>query len=100
MRRVVVSEFISLDGVMEDPGGAESFEHGGWTRAYWGDDFAQVKSDELFASGALLLGRVTYEGFAKAWPSMQGDGGFADRMNSLPKYVATTTLQTLEWNAV
>ena len=98
MRKIVVSEFVSLDGVMEDPGGAEKFEHGGWTRSYFGDDSGKVKLDELFASDALLLGRVTYQGFAAAWPSVKDEAGFAERMNGLPKYVVSTTLETVEWN--
>jgi dihydrofolate reductase len=96
MRRIVVSEFVSLDGVMEDPGGAEKFEHGGWTMAYWNDDIAAYKAGELFASDGLLLGRVTYEGFAAAWPKMKDD--FADHMNSVAKYVVSSTLETADWN--
>jgi dihydrofolate reductase len=95
--RIVVSEFVSLDGVMEDPGGAEHFEHGGWTTPYWSDEIAKVKGDELVECDGLLLGRTTYEGFAAAWPSMTEDEGFA-RMNSLPKYVVSSTLDTVEWN--
>ena len=68
-------------------------------RLNWNDEIAGFKSDENFASDALLLGRVTYQGFAKAWPTMTGEHGFADRMNSLPKYVASRTLETTEWNA-
>jgi dihydrofolate reductase len=98
MRKVMVSEFVSLDGVIEDPGGGESFEHGGWTRSYWGDDIARFKLEELLASDALLLGRKTYQGFAAAWPSMRDEEGFADRMNSLPKYVVSNTLKELGWN--
>ncbi len=98
MRKVVVSEFVSLDGVMEDPGGAETFEHGGWTRPYGSNEIGKVKFDELFASDALLLGRVTYQGFAAAWPGRTDEAGFADRMNSLPKYVVSTTLEEVEWN--
>ncbi len=96
MRKVVVSEFVTLDGVMEDPGGGEKFEHGGWSFKFWSDEAAKFKFDELFASDALLLGRVTYQGFAAAWPSMKDE--FADRMNSLPKYVVSTTLNEVEWN--
>ncbi len=96
MRKVVVSEFVSLDGVMEDPGGAEKFEHGGWTRSYWDEEIGKVKFGELFASDTLLLGRVTYQGFAKAWPTMKDEAGFADRMNSIPKYVVSTTLEAVE----
>lgn len=98
MRKVIVSEFVSLDGVMEDPGGAEKFEHGGWTMPYWHEEIGKVKFDELFASDALLLGRVTYQGFAAAWPGRTDEAGFADRMNSLPKYVVSTTLEEVEWN--
>jgi dihydrofolate reductase len=98
MRKVIVSEFLSLDGVMEDPGGSETFEHGGWTRPYWNDEIGKFKFDELFASDALLLGRVTYQGFAAAWPSQKDEAGFADRMNSLPKYVVSATLAEAGWN--
>lgn len=70
-----------------------------WTMPYWYDEIAKFKFDELFASDVLLLGRVTYQGFAKAWPSMTDEEGFADRMNSLPKYVASRTLEEAEWNA-
>jgi dihydrofolate reductase len=95
--RIVVTEFVSLDGVMEDPGGAENFKHGAWSfeisRGEEGDKF---KLDETFSSEALLLGRVTYEGFAAAWPSR--DGEFADKFNSMPKYVISSTLDEPEWN--
>jgi dihydrofolate reductase len=97
MGKVVVSQFISLDGVVEDPGGAEEFDRGGWAfkfdRGPEGDKF---KLDEVMASEALLLGRVTYEGFASAWPSRSGD--FADKFNGMPKYVVSTTLKDPEWN--
>ena len=93
MAKLVVTEFVSLDGVMEDPGGAEGYKHGGWTfkfdRGAEGDTF---KLDELLASDALLLGRVTYQGFAKAWPSINDEAGFARKMNSMRKYVVSTTL--------
>jgi dihydrofolate reductase len=98
MRKIIVSEFVSLDGVIEDPGGAEKFEHGGWTIPYWDDEIGKFKFEELFGSDTLLLGRVTYEGFAAAWPSMTDEAGFADRMNSLPKVVVSTTLDKAEWN--
>ena len=98
MRKLVVSEFVSLDGVMEDPGGAEKFERGGWTMQYWNEEIGKFKLDELFASDALLLGRVTYQGFAAAWPSRTDPQGFAERMNNLPKYVVSTTLKKVEWN--
>ncbi len=97
MGRIVVTEFVSLDGVMQAPGGGEEFKHAGWTfeinRGPEGDKF---KLDEALASEALLLGRVTYEGFAAAWPSMQGR--FADKLNSMPKYVISSTLKQPEWN--
>jgi dihydrofolate reductase len=98
MRNVVVTEYVTLDGVMEDPGGGEKSKHGGWSFQFWSDESAKFKYDELFASDALLLGRVTYEGFAKAWPSMKDEEGFADRMNSIPKYVVSSTLKDLQWN--
>lgn len=97
MRKLIVSEFVSLDGVMEDPGGAEKTKHGGWTFKFMSPEAGKFKFDELFASGALLLGRVTYQGFAKAWPSMKDEVGFADKMNSIPKYVVSTTLKKAEW---
>jgi dihydrofolate reductase len=97
MGRIVVTEFVSLDGVMEDPGGAENFKHSGWTlEISRGEEGDQFKLDETMASDALLLGRVTYEGFAKAWPSREGE--FADRFNSMPKYVVSSTLKDPEWN--
>ncbi len=98
MRKVVVSEFVSLDGVVEDPGGSEKSKHGGWTRPYWNDEVGKFKLDEIFATGALLLGRVTYQGFAAAWPSVKDEQGFADRMNNLPKHVVSTTLEKFDWN--
>jgi dihydrofolate reductase len=98
MRNVIVSLFVSLDGVMEDPGGAEKSEYGGWTWPYHNDEIGKFKFEELFASDALVLGRVTYEGFAAAWPSRTDEAGFAQRMNSIPKYVASTTLKEAGWN--
>jgi dihydrofolate reductase len=95
MGKLVVSEFISLDGVVEDPGGAEGFERGGWAFNL-GPEAGKFKLDEVMASDALLLGRVTYEGFAAAWPSRSGE--FADKFNYLPKYVVSTTLKDPEWN--
>jgi dihydrofolate reductase len=96
MGRIVVTEFASLDGVVEDPGGAGDFRHGGWTFEYWrGDDGDKFKLDETMGSAALLLGRVTYEGFADAWPSREGE--FADKFNQMPKYVVSTTLEDPEW---
>jgi dihydrofolate reductase len=99
VRRVVAAEYLSLDGVMEDPGPAGEYEQRGWTVPYWNDDISQWQTDQLFASDALLLGRVTYDEFVASWPLRSGDQ-FTDRMNSLPKFVASTTLQEpLEWNA-
>jgi dihydrofolate reductase len=97
MGRLVVSQFVTVDGVFEDPGGSEGFERGGWAfefdRGTEGDTF---KLDEVMASEALLLGRVTYEGFAAAWPSREGE--FADKFNGMPKYVVSSTLDKPEWN--
>lgn len=87
MRKLVVTEFISLDGVMENPA---------WTMPYWSDEIAKFKGEEQSESEMLLLGRITYEGFAQAWPNSTDAG--ADRMNSMPKYVVTTTLDTADWN--
>jgi dihydrofolate reductase len=98
MRKLVVTQFVSLDGVMEGPGG-ENKELGPWTFKFdRGDDGNQYKLDETMASDALLLGRVTYDGFAAAWPERGGDGGFADKFNSMPKYVVSSTLTDPEWN--
>jgi dihydrofolate reductase len=96
MGKLVVTEFVSIDGVFEDPGGAEAYEHGGWTFEYdRGDDGNKFKLDELNEAAVHLFGRVTYEGFAKAWPSREGD--FADRLNNDPKYVVSTTLKDPTW---
>jgi len=91
MRKVIVSEFVTLDGVMEEPR---------WTFQFTpSEDQLKFKLDELFSVDALLLGRVTYQGFAAAWPSMKGDAqGYGDRMNGLPKYVVSTSLEKVEWN--
>ncbi len=99
MGKIVVTEFVSLDGVIEDPGGSENYKHGGWTfeidRGEEGDKF---KFGELVEAEAQLLGRVTYEGFAAAWPTMEDGAGFAEKMNSMPKYVVSSTLQEASWN--
>ncbi len=100
MRRLVVSQFVTADGVMEGPGGEPTAPRGGWAfqfeRGEEGDDF---KREELWASDALLLGRVTYEGFAAAWPGRSDEAGFADKFNSMRKYVVSSTLsEPLEWN--
>jgi dihydrofolate reductase len=95
--RIVVTEFVSLDGVVEAPGGGEAFKHGGWSfEINRGDEGDKFKLDEVFSSEALLLGRVTYEGFAAAWPSREGE--FADKFNTMPKYVVSSTLERPEWN--
>jgi len=99
VRRIVAAEYLSLDGVMEDPGPTGEFEHRGWTMPYWNDELAKWQTDQLFASDTLLLGRITYEEFAEAWTQRWGDP-FTDKMNAMPKYVASTTLQEpIEWNA-
>jgi dihydrofolate reductase len=96
MGQIVVTEFISLDGVIEAPGGGEGYKYDGWTFEFdRGDEGNQFKLDETRASAALLLGRRTYEGFASAWPSREGE--FADLFNSMPKYVVSTTLERPEW---
>ena len=97
MGKIVVSEFVSLDGVMEDPGGSEDFRYGGWTfEIERGEDGDKFKLDETMGAEALLLGRRTFEGFAEAWPSREGE--FADKFNNMPKYVVSSTLKEPEWN--
>jgi dihydrofolate reductase len=97
MGRIVVTEFISVDGVIEDPGGSEDFKYGGWSFEFSrGDEGDKFKLDETRDSGALLLGRTTYEGFAEAWPSRDGD--FADKFNGMRKYVVSTTMDAADWN--
>ena len=96
MGKLAITEFVSVDGVFEDPGGAEGYEHGGWTFDYdRGEDGDKFKLDELLEAKVQLLGRVTYEGFAAAWPSREGP--FADKLNSDPKYVVSTTLTDPQW---
>jgi dihydrofolate reductase len=96
MGRIVITEFISLDGVIEDPGGAEDFKYGGWSFEFArGDEGDKFKLDETMQSAGLLLGRVTYEGFAAAWPSRGGE--FAEKFNNMPKYVVSSTLTDPEW---
>src|SRR5918993_4479356 len=97
MRRLMVSEFITLDGVVEAPGGEPGHPNTGWVFDYHGPDLEQYKLGEINEAGAMLLGRVTYEGFAEAWPPRTGP--IADRLNSMPKFVASTTLTApLEWS--
>jgi dihydrofolate reductase len=99
MRKIIASQFLSLDGVLEDPVGMEGSGLGDWTgpfsRGPEGDAF---KHDELFSSGTILLGRRTYDGFAAVWPHVNDEAGFAKRMNAMPKYVVSTTLKTAHWN--
>jgi dihydrofolate reductase len=98
MGRIAVTEFISLDGVIEAPGGSEEFEHGGWTfEVERGADGDKFKLDELLEAEAQLLGRRTYEGFAAAWPQMKDEAGFAEKMNTMPKYVVSSTLTEGSW---
>jgi dihydrofolate reductase len=96
MGKLVVTEFVSVDGVFEDPGGAEDYEHGGWTFEYdRGEEGNRFKLDEVMEAEVQLLGRITYEGFAEAWPRREGP--FADKLNTDPKYVVSTTLQEPKW---
>jgi dihydrofolate reductase len=97
MRKLIVSEFVTLDGVMEAPGGEPSHPHSGWVFDHMSPEQEHYKLDEVMDAESLLLGRVTYEGFSAAWPSVEGD--FGDKMNSMPKHVASTTLRDPQWNA-
>lgn len=96
MRKLVVTEFLSLDGVMEDPGGSENTTFGGWSFKYWNDELAGFKGEETDDTDALLLGRKTYQAFASAWTGSKMEG--ADFFNGVRKYVVSTTLDTVEWN--
>jgi dihydrofolate reductase len=100
MGTIVAAEYLTIDGVMQDPGGVGEIDAGGWSAPFWDEDLSNLQSELLFASDALLLGRVTYEGFASSWPDMEHEAGaFADKMNSMPKYVASRTLTEPAWNA-
>src|SRR6266496_368304 len=91
MRKLKLAMYVSLDGVVENPA---------WTGPYWNDQLSDLQGDYLYASDALVLGRVTYEGFAAAWPAMEeSTGGFGRKMNAMPKFVASRTLEETEWNA-
>jgi dihydrofolate reductase len=90
-RKVVASTYITLDGYIDEPGR--------WSLPFWSQEASQFKARELFASDALLLGRITYEGFAAAWPTMEGTGEFGEKMNAMPKHVASRTLTSASWNA-
>jgi dihydrofolate reductase len=97
--KVILSEFVTLDGVMQDPGGGGEFEKGGWQVPFFDNDLNDIAQEILRESDAMLLGRVTFELYAQAWPTITDEQGFADRMNSMPKFVASTTLaEPLEWN--
>jgi dihydrofolate reductase len=97
MNKVIVSEFISTDGVIEAPGpDGSAYKYAGWTMPYGNDQFIKFKYNELMSGNALLLGRTTYEGFASAWPNMKGDE-FSDKMNNMPKYVVSSTLKAADW---
>jgi dihydrofolate reductase len=99
MGKLIVSEFVTLDGVIEAPGGEASLgEQSGWSLPFFSEETATFKKDDLFASDALLLGRVTYQIHASSWLSVKDEEGFADRMNGIPKYVVSSTLEKLEWN--
>jgi dihydrofolate reductase len=98
MGKLVVTEFMTLDGVVEDPGGSEGTQHGGWSFKFSDDEGMKFKLDETLEAGSLLLGRVTYEGFAEAWPGRKDEAGFADKMNAMPKYVVSSTLEEAAWN--
>lgn len=95
MRTLIVSEFVTLDGVMEAPGGEPTHPHTNWVSDYFGPQLNEYKLQEVLAAGSLLLGRVTYESFAGAWPTYEGE--FADKMNSMPKHVVSSTLRDPEW---
>jgi dihydrofolate reductase len=97
--KLKVSTFLTLDGVMQAPGDAREFERGGWQLQFFDDGAGAIAKEGLFAADALLLGRVTYEHFAAAWPGMTDEQGFAERMNSIPKFVASTKLAEATWNA-
>jgi dihydrofolate reductase len=96
MRKIIVSTFLSLDGVMEDPGGSEGSGHGAWTFPYWNDETAAFKTAEMVDANALLLGRVTYEAFAAAWAGSSAPG--SAEMNAFAKHVVTGTLTSFDWH--
>jgi dihydrofolate reductase len=96
MRQLIVTEFVTLDGVMEAPGGEPGHPHSGWVGDFMGEEQMQFKLREVLEAECHLLGRVTYESFAGAWPQRQGP--FAEKMNAMPKYVVTSTLDQLEWS--
>jgi dihydrofolate reductase len=95
MRKLIVTEFVSLDGVMEAPGGEPGYAHSGWVADFFDDELGAYKLEEQLAADVLLLGRRTYDSFYGAWPSREG--AFADKVNTMPKYVASTSLSSVEW---
>jgi len=97
MRTLIVSEFVSVDGVMEAPGGEAGYAHSGWTMEYGSDEMYRYKLDEALEAESLLLGRITYEGFVQAWPERDDEAGFAAKMNAMPKHVVSTTLRDPTW---
>jgi dihydrofolate reductase len=99
MRPVIVQEFVSLDGVMQAPGDANEFPGGGWQKQFIGDDHVRLIVEQMQEADAMLLGRKTYEEFAAVWPNQHDDSGLAQRMNEMPKFVASTTLTHVNWNA-
>ncbi|MGA7835608.1 MAG: dihydrofolate reductase family protein [Acidimicrobiales bacterium] len=99
MRPLIVQEFVSLDGVMQEPGNEHEFSSGGWQRPLVGNDHMALIVNQMREADALLLGRQTYEEFAAVWPTRHDDSGLAERMNEMPKYVASTTLREVAWNA-
>jgi dihydrofolate reductase len=98
MGRVIVTEFVSMDGVMEAPGGEPGYAHTAWTTEFPDGGQYAYKLEELVAADVQLLGRVTYESFAEAWPERTDEAGFADKMNTMPKYVVSTTLDEATWS--
>jgi len=103
MRKLVVGAFLTVDGVMQAPGGPEEdreggFEHGGWSVNYWDEGMGQIITESTLQGDALLLGRKTYEIFAAHWPKVGGDDPIANKLNSMPKYVASRSLKEVAWN--
>lgn len=99
MAKIIVSEFITVDGVFEDPGSAKKLPHGGWSLRHFSEEYGKFKSDELFSVEALLLGRTTFEEFAAAWPNRDNSDPFTHRMNTLPKYIVGSAETNVEaWN--
>jgi dihydrofolate reductase len=96
MRKLIVTEFVSLDGVMEAPGGEPEYAHSGWVADFFSDDLGAYKEEEQVGADILLLGRKTYDSFYGAWPHREG--AFADKLNAMPKYVVSTTLGSSDWH--